>query len=70
MRAGVCPCFCESARNFALVPKCVTCSCATTSQQMSSSAFGIGAPSYSTIVTSLASALSSQFHIIHPQVVK
>ena len=66
---GWCPSFSAIARNFALVPKCVSFSSAANRQRIPGSRGGIGEPSYNTIVEPSARALTSQFHIIQPQVV-
>ena len=56
-------------QDFALVPNTVSCSsCAIFHRTRPSSQNG--APSYSSSVASAASPLTSQFHIIQPQVVK
>ena len=52
----------------ALVPNTVTRSRSAMSQ--STSGGDSGAPSYSTTVAPIARLETSQFHIIHPQVVK
>ena len=70
VRRGTNPSFSDSARYFALVPNTLTRSSAASVQSISGAEGGIGAPSYRTIVAPLASAVTSQFHIIHPQVVK
>jgi len=56
--------------SFLLRQRQVTRSSAASVQSISGAEGGIGAPSYRTIVAPLASAVTSQFHIIHPQVVK
>jgi len=52
----------------ALVPNTVTRSAAAMSHRIEGGVSG--APSYSTTVAPAASPETSQFHIIHPQVVK
>ncbi len=61
--------FSVAAMNFALVPKMVRRSSAARRHTAPGSGWN-GEPSYSTMVVPVASALTSQFHIIQPQVVK
>jgi len=68
VRAGRSPSFSASARYFALVPNTVTRSRSAMSQRTVGGASG--APSYNTTVAPTARPETSQFHIIHPQVVK
>ena len=65
---GVAPSFSVSASHFALVPNTVTRSDSTRFHRMDRPRSS-GAPSYSTTVLPTASADTSQFHIIQPQVV-
>ena len=58
------------ARYLALVPNTVMPVCCAMRQSSEGSAGGIGEPSYRTTVEPSASPDTSQFHIIHPQVVK
>jgi hypothetical protein len=66
---GSTPSFSAIARYFALVPKTVIRSSSAIDQRLSCSGAN-AAPSYSTTVAPTASELTSQFHIIHPHVVK
>ena len=58
---------CEILR--ALVPNTVMPSAAARSHSTAGRVGGSGAPSYSTMAAPVASAVTSQFHIIQPQVV-
>jgi hypothetical protein len=59
----------STASHFALVPNVVMRSASAISQRIGRPRSS-GEPSYSTTVAPTASAETSQFHIIHPQVVK
>src|SRR3990167_8524501 len=65
---GLLPAFCRLAMYFALVPKILMFSRSAMSHSESTSGY-VGEPSYSTMVAPSASADTSQFHIIQPQVV-
>ena len=66
---GRTPSFSSTARYLALVPNTVTRSASAMRHSCAGSGAS-GAPSYSTSVAPTASPDTSQFHIIHPQVVK
>ena len=66
---GCTPSFSSTARYLALVPNTDTRSAAAMRHKMPASGAS-GAPSYNTMVLPTASPDTSQFHIIHPQVVK